>query len=176
MNEEIGMVFAKAAFAKLNRAREIGGGQLPQSQWLRIVAELYAENQPRKLARRKAPINKMTEDEFVDYLENDPALAGVDIKKELGRCQFYWKGNNKEATRKHIINWMLKAERVVVKNYDGTSSFKKPVAIVDEPENWRIRMLKEFPGNVHSEDPRPWKDIGQDSRKTILEALARIGP
>ncbi len=93
------------------------------------------------------PITKMTEAEFVAWLEAEPALAGVDVKKEIGKCEFWCKANGKGLpSRRRIVNWVNGAERPMVGNYAGASSASRAAADKrkDPPHGWSEFMKEKI--------------------------------
>ena len=74
-----------------------------------IIEQVEGEaRQPRRV--KKAA---QTDEEWVRELEAEPSLKGINIKQEIGRAQFWCKQNKRVPTRRFLINWLNKAERVV---------------------------------------------------------------
>lgn len=92
----------------------------------RILAEIaqrFHDNE-RKVKRQK--IRLASEEEWLKGIEADPAMKGIDVRQELGRCQFWCKGARVVATRARFIKWLLKADRTVGASYDGVTSRARP--------------------------------------------------
>ena len=52
---------------------------------------------------------KMADEEFIAELKANPAYAGIDIDKEIGKCQAWLltpKGAGKKLTRQRLVNWL----------------------------------------------------------------------
>lgn len=115
---------------------------------------------------------KPADDEWIDELQADPAFAGVDVRKELGKARFWCRENSRQCTRKFFVNWLNKADRAVVANSAPTRSGP---AISPEPVGWitvmrtlapdwrRFREEKEFGSSIPS-----WPCLGADERTYIL--------
>ena len=55
----------------------------------------------------------MSDEEWVRSLEAEPALKGINVRQEIGRAQFWCKQNKRVPTRRFLVNWLNKAEKVV---------------------------------------------------------------
>lgn len=158
----------KQLFDALAAARRANGGTLPEPLWL-ATARPFCVAAPRKKAGAKS--TTPDEDWLLD-LEADPANAGVDVRRELGKAQFWAKNNRRQCTRKFFVNWLLnpRIERVIGAQGAGASSFKRPAPdVYVEPDGWRPVAERLFPGTDIG--ARAWGDIGTDIRKKILEAM-----
>lgn len=99
-----------------------------RSDVIRVLREgLAKEKAPVKTIPKRKPMNQMSEEEFILYLENEPALSGVDVKREIGRCQFWCSANGAQPTRLRIFKWLMKAERDV--KFSGAGKSSKPPVI-----------------------------------------------
>lgn len=85
--------------------------------WVRTVNDFVEHERPlrkdgtAKKPKRQLPINKMTEDEFMDYLRLEPTLVGIDLEKEIGKCKFHFKAKGITVSRMRLINWLGRAEK-----------------------------------------------------------------
>jgi hypothetical protein len=113
-----------------------------------IVAIINREL-PAAKPRQKKPIASMTDEEFIEWLEAEPALAGVDIKQEIGKCQFWSRANNVQPTRRRIINWLNnpRTPRVLQQDMQGRTSMAKPNGVPRPVADWKARLDEDFPGN-----------------------------
>jgi len=144
------MTTAEKLFEELAKQAATLGRRLTRTEWITFVDRALEELAPKKKKKRPAiGINKMTEEEFVKYLEAEPVIveAGVDVKKEIGKCQFYWRGKSKVPSRQRVVNWLLRcADRPVSGSYDGASSVTKTAAFKrkDPPHGWREFMKQKI--------------------------------
>jgi hypothetical protein len=64
-------------------------------------------------AKKKPKVSEMTDEDWIISLESEPSLKGINIRQEISKAQFWCKQNKRVATRRFLINWFNKAERVV---------------------------------------------------------------
>lgn len=152
---------ARAAFGVLNKEK-----------WIAVADAFHAKEFP-KGKRRATPKSALSDDEWIAELEASPAMEGIDVKREIGRCQFHFRGKVKVLSRRRIEAWLLRSERTFVKPMDGASSRKQVVGdIYTEPEGWQAVAIK-----IHGEDQaavmisKGWFNIGVDWRRQILGKL-----
>jgi len=120
-NESYGSRFAQAVGQYLQENNLSSLGKISG----RILAELaqrFHDNE-RKVKRQKVKL--ASEEEWVKEIESDPVMKGIDVRQELGKCQFWCKTNRKVCTRKLFTNWLLKCDRAVGSSYDGATSRPK---------------------------------------------------
>ncbi len=72
------------------------------------------------------------DDAWLDELEKEPANRGIDVRRELGRMQFWCRNHRKIPSRARFVSWLLSplCERSIQIDGDGLSSApgrKKPV-------------------------------------------------
>lgn len=139
---------AQRLFQRIKAHHQGNGGTITSTEWLRLASEEFKAfaDQVRgpKKPRHAKPINKLTEEEFIKHLEAEPSFAGVDIQREIGKCQFYWSARGKSPSRMRVINWLNKADRSVKFVGDGKTSFKPSAPTKDKrlvPSGWREFML-----------------------------------
>ena len=94
----------------------------------KILADLAQSFHEKFMGAKKTRRKKECEEEWLRGIETDPAMAGVDVRQELGKCQFWCKQRGLIASRARFTNWLLKADKKVGFAYDGASSRPKPVA------------------------------------------------
>ncbi len=120
-------------------------------------------------ARAKAQTS--TDRDWITDLEQDPALAGIDVKKQLVMAQFWCKNNRRVCTRKFFINWLQRADRTITVNADGmTSKVTVKMDIYKEPVIWgniaeriyghdvAVRMIE-----------NGWSNVSPEMRLNILK-------
>jgi hypothetical protein len=64
-------------------------------------------------AKRKPKVSEITDAEWIESLEHEPALKGIVIKQQLALAQLWAKQNKRVATRRFLMNWFMRAEKVV---------------------------------------------------------------
>jgi hypothetical protein len=120
---------------------------------------------------RKKSAAKMADDEWIASLEKEPALRGVDIRREIGKAQFWAKNHRRQATRAFIVNWLMKADRTLTVEMNGQTS--KATVSPDpykEPPNWRPVAAQLYPDTDYFTD-RDWPDVSLDYRKAIVNRM-----
>ncbi len=114
---------------------------------------------------------RQTDDDWIEELQADPANAGVDVRRELGRAQFWARENRRQCNRKFFTNWLLKAERTVDASITPVRKF---VAIPAEPSGWLAWMRVNRPDwrrfkEADEGHPIPsWAGLGPEERNYIL--------
>ncbi len=80
--------------------------------------------------------------EWLAGLEKEPALRGIDVKRELGACQFHFRNAPFKVSRRRFENWLKNAmkDKPVLVDGRGQSSFapRTPeMPTLPEPNLWR---------------------------------------
>lgn len=104
-------------------------------------------------AKRKPKVSDMSDEDWLLSLEAEPALKGINIRQELGRAQLWCKQNKRVATRRFLMNWFMKAEKIVDLKSAGAShasGLKLPPP--KGPEGW-IDWLKVELSTLSTEHP-----------------------
>jgi hypothetical protein len=117
---------------------------------------------------------------WIEELEQMPAYRGVDVKRELGKCQAWASTKNPPivVTRKRFINWLNRAEanvRPLSVNGHGKSSFDRPKPEQQaEPVGWR-QVLVEIHPTVDREalKEKSWADLSPPTRAEVLNRINR---
>lgn len=65
--------------------------------------------------------------EFLESLRKDPAYAGIDIDRELGKCRRWCEVHRKMASRRRFVAWINRAERPIV---DLDANARRPIASI----------------------------------------------
>jgi hypothetical protein len=101
----------------------IGGKPLPVEARDRVLnamtalfiqEALKAAKPPKKEKKPKQP--EMTDEEWICSLEKDEAFNGLNVRAEIARCGAWCRQNVKKSgppTRKRIVNWLIKADKVM---------------------------------------------------------------
>jgi hypothetical protein len=94
------------------------------SRILAEIAQRFHDNE-RKVKRQKVKL--ASDEEWLKEIEAEPATQGIDVRKELGKCQFWCKSRNRVCTRRMFERWLLNpnCERTVTGSYDGATSRPK---------------------------------------------------
>ena len=67
----------------------------------------------------KTPINRLTDEEFIQKLKENPAYKEIDIDQELGKIDAWLltpRGAGKKKSRQRIVNWLNRVERPIETN------------------------------------------------------------
>jgi hypothetical protein len=147
------------------------GRQFMRSDIALIIDRLDAERKPKR-EKRETPWSKMTDDEFIEALEAEPHLQGVDVKREIGKCAFHFKGLGIKPSRMRIIKWLNKADAIL--QYSGTGqTSRKPVEPnkPHEPLGWR-EWVRENASNPTWADGS-WAALSPEAQKYISEQLSK---
>lgn len=142
--------------------------------WVKAVDVFVEVERPPGKPPRKKAVSKMSEEEWIVHLEAEPALRGVDVRRELGRAQFWCKENNRICTRKFFVNWLGKAAHSAVMTPGaGQSSFRRvdPNTNV-EPQGWyavAVKLYGEFAAEAMKADG--WAKTDDYYRKAIVKAM-----
>lgn len=159
---------------KLKAARTAAGGSLQWPEVDRIIQECHEAHEKLFNAGATPPKKKraismvgICDEEWIAQLEQEPAYQGIDIKRELGKCQVWMKLRSRIATRRTFINWLNKAEKTIGYSGEGRSSASvNPLNPYIEPENWRSRAAQAYPDLDFT--GREWGDLGIQTRTEIL--------
>lgn len=138
------MTFAEKLRAALLPARN-SENKIPALLWDKIVNETFATEAAALKPVKKKPTSQMTDTEWLTHLEAEPSLAGVDIRRELGRAQFWCNENNRRCNRRFFVNWLGKAPRTITTPGAGQSSRPRVDPNLNtEPEGWYFVALKKW--------------------------------
>jgi hypothetical protein len=107
------------------------------------VLELQKEWE--KKPKRAKKVAEMSDAEWVAYLEGEPALSGINVKQEIGRAQFWCRNNKRVPTRRFLVNWLNKAEKVVdLKAMGATHATNLKIPAPDGPDGWLVWLNTEL--------------------------------
>lgn len=70
----------------------------------------------RQTAAQSAPAArapKLSDSEWLESIKANPAYAGVEIDREIGKCNAWCATNRKMPTRGRILNWLNRADRPI---------------------------------------------------------------
>ncbi len=115
----------------------------------------------------------MTDEEWLKHLEAEPSLVGVDIRRELGKAQFWCNENSRQCTRKFFTNWLNKAPRTITVSGAGQTSRRQVSADINvEPAGWfavAVRLFGQYAADQFKESG--WRGIDPHYRKQIVKEL-----
>ncbi len=114
------------------------GRPLKESEWKEEARVVLRE-------ARKPKQSEMSDEEWVASLEAEPSLKGINIRQEIGRAQFWCKQNKRVPTRRFLVNWLNKAEKVVDLKAMGAqhaTGLKLPPP--EGPDGWRQWLKTEL--------------------------------
>lgn len=163
------MTFRETLIANCRAKAKPLGRLLTSMEVVELASEIH-ETVLEGLKKPRVAPKTSTDNDWITQLEQDPALAGIDVKKQLGMAQFWCRNNNRLCTRKFFVNWLQKAERTITVNADGMSSKVTLKAdIYTEPQHWELIAAR-----IYSEDiakrmkENGWTNISPDMRNNIL--------
>jgi len=161
---------AETLYTLLNEAKQANQGQLTRELWLNVAQKFLDSIATQRTKTIATGLRaELPEADWIAYLESLPHLQGIDVKREIGKCQL-WTTTNKGVppTRKRIINWLLKVERPVTQSYRGHSSAANQRDYqleqgLAEPQGWR----EAFPDCIYD----TWQAVPADSKRHIIKSL-----
>lgn len=177
---ESNSTFADAAFEACRlRAAELGR-RLNPIEWREVVQsvfELWAPAKPKaKPSRPRAVTPREVDDAWLAQLEANPAYAGIDVRRELGKLQAWCSLRpGTTASPRRFINWLNKAttdSRSIAFNGAGATSFAAPAKVMPtEPAGWRewVRENATDPTNAD----KAWGELDASAQKYILQQLQK---
>lgn len=99
------MTFGEKAYSALQSKAASLGRKLSASEIIAVLDEM------RPATQKKNP--ELSDEQWIVSLETEPSLKGINIRQEIGRAQFWCKQNKRVPTRRFLVNWLNKAEKVV---------------------------------------------------------------
>jgi len=168
------MTFSEHAFDACCRQAKAIGRRLNKTEWLQAMQEAY-DSYPHEGLKVRATRIKSVDAEWLEELEQNPAYAGIDIKRELGKAQAWASIRNVGVSQMRFLNWLNKAQssdRPIQFNGAGATSFPTPSAQTSsEPKGWRewVRENSTDPSNAD----RPWNALEAVAQKYILTQLQK---
>ena len=160
------------AIQAARKAREAQGGVFTAKQAIEAVAGQLAALYPAK-AKRTGPkmVGAASDEEFLVWLEANPAYTGIDVRRELGKAQAWAGVKGKGVSRARFVNWLNKAERTV--GYDGrmASSLARKHGCEpwrEERPGWR-ELMEGYPirNTASSLYKDRWEDISDAGKQFI---------
>ena len=172
--------FAEKAYEACAQRAALLGRRLGRGEWLETVQAVFDAHTDDGPSPRPAhrPAKRATATEcdegWLEELEANPAYAGIDIRRELGKAQSWASVNNVGVTRRRFINWLNKAQsmsRPIAFNGQGATSFAAKPVQDPEPAGWR-EWVRE-----NSTDPKwadeAWLALDASARNYIRSQLSQ---
>jgi len=169
------MTFSEHAFDACCRYSEfVGGRRLNKTEWLQAMQEAY-DSYPHEGLKVRATRIKSVDAEWLESLEQNPAYAGIDIKRELGKAQAWASIRNVGVSQMRFLNWLNKAQadqRPIQFNGTGATSFRPAVTQPNnEPTGWK-EWVRENSTDASNAD-KPWSALEPVAQKYILTQLQK---
>lgn len=168
---------ANSLFDALAKAREKSDKKiLPKPQWIEVAVAVIASAMPKPREKRE-PISRgkeLSDEAWVAYLKTLPVYRGIDVDREIQKCEIWSKTKRKKLSRDRIVNWLNGADVPLTLN-----SPPRPVArpVPPEPENWFLHFSKHFPLSPYaaggSLEECSWKALPSDCRNALIEELGK---
>jgi hypothetical protein len=170
------MTFAEHAFSACARKAKEVGRRLNKDEWLVTMQAAYDSYPHGGLLVSDSPkpkkvLPKASNEDWLKELEANPAYAGIDIRRELGKAQAWASVRGVGVSQRRFINWLNKAmtDRPIGL-VAGQSSFNRPQAAkAEEPAGWRewVRENSTDPDNAN----KPWSALDASAQKYIISKL-----
>lgn len=140
--------FIESCKARVAEARQ-STPKLTQDQAYAIIAEVFDNALKSQRKRKPVSTSKMTDDEWVEWLESQEVYKGIDVRREIGKCQVWFRGN--KPSRQRIVNWLNKADPTVGYNGVGkTSSSRNQPAQTLGPAGWQEWINANLPESAYA--------------------------
>ena len=168
------MNFSEHAFDACCRAFKVIGRRLNKSEWLQTMQEAY-DSYPHEGLKVRATRIKSVDAAWLESLEQNPAYAGIDVKRELGKAQAWASIRNVGVSQMRFLNWLNKAQadqRPIQYNGTGATSFAKAADPENhEPLGWRewVRANSTDASNAD----KPWSALEPVAQKYLLTQLQK---
>lgn len=134
------VTFAHKLSQVLRNAKQASGQMWSQERWLDTVNEFVNVERPLVARTKRAtPYSRMSEEQLITELSSDETYAGIDVKREAGKCRTWCIGNGKMFTSRRFINWLNKADATMA--HFGQDSATRKAAITERtqtpPAGWQ---------------------------------------
>ena len=168
------MNFSEHAFDACCRASKVINRRLNKTEWLQAMQEAY-DSYPHEGLKVRATRIKSVDAAWLESLEQNPAYAGIDVKRELGKAQAWASIRNVGVSQMRFLNWLNKAQadqRPIQYNGTGATSFAKAADPENhEPLGWRewVRANSTDASNAD----KPWSALEPVAQKYLLTQLQK---
>jgi len=137
-----------------------------------LEAEFPAAVKPKKSAVSKWK-GAATDSEWLDELEQEAALRFIDVRRELGKCQLWAKGQGVTVSRQRFIAWLLKAQPTIGYDAQGKSSADAKRPKSNAPVGWLRTLNRVAPDCVYAKGSAFEIDAESDYAWSQLPAALR---
>jgi len=133
-----------------------------------LACELHDES-----AKKPKGKVQLADEEWICTLEADPTFSGIDVRREIGKCQA-WANLRPgiQVTRRRVIAWLSKAERPIGYNGAGQSSNGPRIKAngIQEPTGWLMWLSVNRPECIYN-DGRSWATIDPVGQQYIIDQM-----
>ncbi len=121
------------------------------------------------------------EDAWIREVEALPHLQGIDVRKELAKCQFWCKSNNKLCSKKRFTNWLSKDDLTKLVT-PGGSAERKQANGFQAPPTWLQTLNELYPDStmargglfeIKNETEHEWRKLDYSIQLKIREEIGR---
>ena len=113
-----------------------------------VLAELIDRRLKHETINRAKKKRLATEDDWLREVEALPHLKGIDVRKELAKCQFWCKTNGKDCTKRRFTNWLGRADLEKIINPGGAEQPKRVNGVEHAPTGWLTILNELYPDSV----------------------------
>ena len=85
---------------------------------------------------KKSSMAKMSDADFLAFLKSEPAYRGVNIEREEGKMRAWCKANNRQPSRKRLVNWLNRAESPMAQGSEPAACPECPGLPVGKLQRW----------------------------------------
>jgi len=148
------------------------------TQSVSVSESVSDDRRPERLAVPAAPSAKpsgkpsasaksMPDAEWLQSLKANPAYAGIEIDREFGKARAWCDTMRRTLNRRRFVNWLNRCERPM-----STYTPHKPFKVdLPEPQGWRVWLAKTYPGNLVTQEDRPWSSVDRAIQAEARKAL-----
>ena len=127
---------------------------------------------PKGISVVRKTVPAKADPEWLETIRAQPAYAGLDIDRELGKMRAWCATNSRQPSRRRFINWLNRADRPI-----NLMQPRAPAPSIPEPKNWRSFARETFadPVFLNPESPRyaqEWQDLDRETQRLISQRMA----
>lgn len=164
---------AKLVAALTAKAAELGR-KLAVAEIEAVANDCFAKEKPPGVTGAN-----LDDEAWLASLEQNPAYAEIDVKREMGKCQAWTGERKRKVTRRSFLSWLNRAEKTI--GYVGagkTSAAPKPLppkpvySVEREHPHWRQILRYELEGYSTERTDElcgmRWAELPLDVRQQII--------
>lgn len=139
---------------------------------VKLLDDLASRRKLEKKQKKAAEGTAEAEEIWLCELEQKPAYRGIDVRRELGKCQTHFQTRGISVSRIRFVNWLNRAQPIMLSG-SGKTSF--PTARrgdpYTEPPDWRTTLLRlpYDPERLKEFAAMPWSDVPLTVRQEIVK-------